>query len=350
MVVVFDERKYCDIDLDAEPCIFLDCGHIIPGTAMDFIIGFEQYERDADGKIISIKSFPKPFWETVIKSCQQCGGSLRNIARYGMIIRQCLLDDSVKKVASWSHSRIMEFERHLIDEQEQLQQSTTSNEYLQRFGGQGVLRISGSSIAQMLTIYDWIGNSRYTAFIELHTSIYKFLHEVIREEQPYALTQHTGQMAGSAVRLEIDQFKFQLRGEIMLRMLLIRCYLIVLGDFLLLKGNVSESHTTVKIKTGDTEKECEQVIRMAERRGYARQEEECRMLLAKFVAMAHQANHNMGIYPPTPENRSFWDAIREDLKETGRWRRCVRGHPFTSQVNGSKCPDCGAPDHGITNE
>lgn len=58
----------------------------------------QHYEADADEKPMALKSSLRPFSMDDIKSCCACRGPLRDIARYGRLIRRSLLGESTKKL------------------------------------------------------------------------------------------------------------------------------------------------------------------------------------------------------------------------------------------------------------
>ncbi|OCL04257.1 hypothetical protein AOQ84DRAFT_416672, partial [Glonium stellatum] len=88
-------------ELDKDPCIFPQCGHTITLSNMDCHMKMSaHYFMTTAGMVLEIKKPSEPFsfaGKMVLPSCPQCRGSLRNISRYGRIVRRALLDESTKK-------------------------------------------------------------------------------------------------------------------------------------------------------------------------------------------------------------------------------------------------------------
>lgn len=103
IVDFFEFATYDEVDLNEMPCIFPACGHIQTVTSMDGLLGFERYYNLKDGVTLSAKSNSEPFSSTEIKACPSCRGSLREIARYGRIVRRGMLDEMCKKFMITSH-------------------------------------------------------------------------------------------------------------------------------------------------------------------------------------------------------------------------------------------------------
>jgi hypothetical protein len=102
--------SYRDIDLDTDPCIFTPCGHIFRIDSLDGAMGMQiYYEIDPRTlKYIGLKLSPEPFSIQDSKPCPDCRGSLRNVARYGRIVRRAAQDESAKKLTAWSNRKYQE--------------------------------------------------------------------------------------------------------------------------------------------------------------------------------------------------------------------------------------------------
>lgn len=113
-------KEYHEIDLDQEPCIFPDCGHFLTTTSMDGQMEMAAwYDLDMDGHPIQLGKASRPFAldDSSSPVCATCRGSLRNIARYGRIVRRAMLDESTKKFIEWSHGQYLSLVTHLLKEQ-----------------------------------------------------------------------------------------------------------------------------------------------------------------------------------------------------------------------------------------
>ena len=62
-----------------------------------------HYEMGEDGSCIRILTDSKPFSVDQLKTCPDCRGPLRNVARYGRIVRRALLDASTRKFIVWAN-------------------------------------------------------------------------------------------------------------------------------------------------------------------------------------------------------------------------------------------------------
>ena len=98
---------YTAAELDRDPCIFPQCGHVITLSNMDNYMKMSaHYFMTTAATVLEIKKPSEPFSleGKVLPSCPQCRGSLRNISRYGRIVRCALLDESTK-FSSWANSQ-----------------------------------------------------------------------------------------------------------------------------------------------------------------------------------------------------------------------------------------------------
>jgi hypothetical protein len=108
---------YKDIDLDIDPCIFTDCGHVFTIDSLDGTMGVqEHYEiNPLTGKYFGLKTSAEPFSIKDSKPCPECRASLCNLARYGRIVRRALLDESARKLTVWSNRKHQELANRLAD-------------------------------------------------------------------------------------------------------------------------------------------------------------------------------------------------------------------------------------------
>lgn len=111
-------ETYEDIDLDEDPCIFLRCGHFLTRSSMDGNMGMnDHYDLDENGAALAIRSRSQPF-DTVLKTFTTCRGSLRDIARYGRVVRRALLDESTKRLITWATEQLKMLQRVVFDAEE----------------------------------------------------------------------------------------------------------------------------------------------------------------------------------------------------------------------------------------
>ncbi|KAI0848817.1 P-loop containing nucleoside triphosphate hydrolase protein [Daldinia vernicosa] len=275
-------RKYHMINLDAEPCLFLDCGHIFTVSSMDRSLGIAGNCRNADDTPIAIQASTGPL------------GSLRNISRYGAIVRQALLEESTRKLIIWSHTQSMELERQLIDQEEKLitvKRTHRLKDSISRVGND--FHVNGSPIDQLLAIHDWVGHGRYESIIRLYFTIFEYFGQVTAIEksyrQAYDLTKHTNHINGSTDKSGLISSDINTRGRVTAYISLFRCYFVVISDFLHLRS-LTRCHTIVKFNLTKAFEECEQLVKLAQEAEYIQQEAEGHIFYSRLVALARQAN------------------------------------------------------------
>ncbi|KAI0409117.1 hypothetical protein F4802DRAFT_615645 [Xylaria palmicola] len=412
VVDMLEMKEYHEIDLDAEPCIFPDCMHVLTVTSMDGQLGMnDHYEIADDGRINGIKELEVP---VQIKSCPTCRGNLRNISRYGRLVREALLEESTKRFISWSHSLSMSFEKRLLDEHERLDSKTIPLEIMMAAGRQGRLRVVGERLQQLLAIAEWVGHDRYGPIIRLYREIAGYVHHVAIEEQPYQrvhdLVQHARRRGTGTGQFLLNPSKIETRGLLLAESLLLRCDLLILKDFITLRCEAVEKLTTITIDLATTLNDCNELIGLARQKKYVRHEAEGHIYFIQLVALVqlihlekqsptseeseemdqlkqqgtkHLAearvilDHYKGStshlikeletaelmlndfvqYKPVSveEKRAIWLAMSSELRGTGHWYTCQNGHYFTVGECGlpmeeTRCPECGAAVGGQHHE
>ncbi|RYC63358.1 hypothetical protein CHU98_g2843 [Xylaria longipes] len=404
VVDMLEMKEYREIDLDAEPCIFPDCMHVLTVTSMDGQLGMsDHYHITVDGRIDGIKQLGDP---TQLKSCPTCRGSLRNISRYGRLVRQSLLEESTKKFISWSYNKSVNFEKSVLDQQERLDSPTIAKDILTTIGRPGQLLISGQRLQQMRAIAEWVGYGRYDPVIRLYCEIARYVHRVAIEEQPYQrvhdLVEHARRRGTGTGQFLLNTSKLETRGLLLAGSLLLRCDLLILRDFVALRRQAVEKLTTITLDLTTTLDDCNELVRMAREKRYVRHKVEGHIYFIQFVALARllhlekqsptaeeseemdwlnahgeehlvEARDLLNLYKRSTshlvkefetaesmfkdfvryapisveEKRTIWLAMCRELLGTGHWYRCQNGHPFTVGECGmpmeeTRCPECGA--------
>ncbi|KAK6953355.1 hypothetical protein Daesc_005658 [Daldinia eschscholtzii] len=391
-------REYHKVNLTAEPCLFLDCGHIFTVTSMDMLMGMTDNHKYTPDDSIGSRTSTGTLSGTTAKSCPQCRGTLRSISRYGTCVRRSILVESTRRFVTWSSIKLLELEGQLIDEQERLNRFEKPGRLQESIGkvSKG-LYVTGSTIDQLLAIHDWVGQDRYEAIIQLYFAIFEFLGRVASMEQSfnelYGLIQRNIQLEGST-KSELD---IRTRARLSTQIVLFRCYLIVISDFVYLR-NSTECRTFVKFNLSKPIEECKRLVELAQEAMYPRQEAEGHIFYSKLVAMARRANHMVksdymggdeysvekarnhlskakvlilelpsaaylleeiqairgmlvtGVFfhdAAVEEKRVIWKAVTEEVKGDGHWYVCVWGHPFmlpggSLLAESIKCTECGA--------
>lgn len=202
-------KDYRDIYLNEEPCIFPDCGHFLTVTSMDGQMDMGgHYTLDANGLPVGINKASEPFsmdQGEAIRVCPTCRGSLRNIARYGRIVRRGMLDEATKKFISWSNEKYLGLAEEVVVEQERLAgldmpkvptrsaaavvAAATATPMVaggSKWVSPKAIRLRQLEYLQTLVQRDGAeGTRRYAAAIKLWRKISTFAGQVRKEEQPF---------------------------------------------------------------------------------------------------------------------------------------------------------------------
>ncbi|KAK2062305.1 P-loop containing nucleoside triphosphate hydrolase protein [Colletotrichum caudatum] len=391
-------ENYRSIDLDEDPCIFPDCGHFLTVTTMDGRMGLgDHYEMSPEGVPLALKTGSEPFSETEVKTCPECRGSLRNISRYGRIVRRGLLDESTKKFVSWSRGTWEALMGAFLDAQDALQNTESAGSLLpaDRPGGFG---LEGSRSEQVKRVLKLTGAKRHKSLKRLRSQMAEFFGSVRQDEQPYQRVAHLVWHVNKRRKtsdFSFDESAIQMGGMLQAMSLLLRCDLLIISDYVGLcraaEGNAAAK--TAKIDVTPYIRDCEQLIHTAHTRNFNRLELEGHILLVKFCSLANPddtmptkttfgpdgqaqerekardvgerhlqlARELIRQKPSTAplepgleaagrmlhggvfynevsaaEMREVYAAMSKELRGTGHWYTCLNGHPFT-------IGECGMP-------
>ncbi|CCF36962.1 hypothetical protein CH063_00242 [Colletotrichum higginsianum] len=382
---------YRSTDLDEEPCIFPDCGHFLTYTTMDGLMGIqEHYELSPEGVPVSIKTDSHPFSATEIKVCPECRGSLRNISRYGRIVRRGLLDESTKKFTSWSQSKWQAMSKALLDAKDALQ-STDRTDFVMSAEPSGGFDLRGSRQSQATHLLNLTGAKRHKSLKRLRHQISHFVGLVKRDEQPYQRVAHLVWHVNKRRKtsgFSFDESAIQMGGLLQATCLLLRCDLLLISDYVALCRSLEENAAAkaVKVEAAPYMRDCKNLIQIAHARDFHRLEVEGHILLVMFCSFSApddtmQADtvgpdgdngpgqdklrdlgeHHLQVakdrirqWPSTAalkpeletagrmlhdgvfyteisadEMRDVYAAMSKELRGTGHWYTCRNGHPFT---------------------
>lgn len=396
-------EKYRDIDLDMNPCIFPKCGHFMTMENMDAQMDLKQhYNVDSEGKPVSVKAASDPFSIENIKTCATCRGSLRDIARYGRLVRRAILDESTKKLILYLNREFVPLAQELPDQIRLLQGARTPllNEWPTE------INLNGSShdvLKRMMEIMEMITPGRWKGIGKLRAQVKKYRKRVAPEEQPLAavhkMVENARRRNKTAEVFQFDDTILQTKGIIQATALNIRLDLALLADFLeFRKQRKSKKASTLELNLTDWREKCQSLIREATKANRVLQQTEGHIFLAQFHALeqAHvidpesSQNHKLASrsaieaakslceeYPGQTqglmqevtgtenmlaettffttvtnyERMTVIQAMTREFRGTGHWYYCVNRHPFTIGECGgamevSTCPECGAPVGG----
>ena len=283
-------EDYRDIDLDENPCIFMTCGHICSIESLDGWMGMSNhYDTDPiTGKFVRIKSSSEPFSSDELKLCPACRGPLRDIARYGRIVRRAMLDESAKKFVVWSNQRHLLLSERVVEEQERLLNDIDTV----RKPNQDV-RIVGTAENQVQSLKKLKTAARYRHILQLYQEIKAFVDKLRKDEQPYQRVKDLVEIAlRQNERPGIERFDFaaselQLREHLQGLSLLIRCEMVFISDGISMhnKTPTSDRKGTLVVDLHDSRTRCETLADDAKATMNFRQEIEGNLFWARFAAM-----------------------------------------------------------------
>ncbi|RYO80510.1 hypothetical protein DL762_007600 [Monosporascus cannonballus] len=398
--------QYHEIDLDEDPCIFPDCGHFTTKSNMDGIMDMKaHYHMSDDGNPIAIAKASKPFSMKEVKVCPICRGSLRNIGRYGRIVRRAMLDEATKKFIAWSESECLKLVEGVVNLQRSLSESPHSRA-LERNARPTKIAFSTGRLKQLHMICDWLNTDRYSGALSLWHKISAFVGQVRKEEQPF---QRVADFVRYAARqrevqgdFDFDSSELQVKGYLQASALWLKCETIIFSDFLGVRKELGTARPKIKVDFSKQFKDCEALIKLAISSKYPRQEVEGHIYFTQFLAFARalaveeaestgassgeeqaeklrvQATDHLASarrlverYPSTKllkpeidavevmlrdgvfyqkvsadEMRAVYEAMRREFHGAGHWYTCRNGHPFTVGECGmpmeqARCPECG---------
>ena len=359
----------------------------------------KYYESDANGIINSIKSTLEPFSMDEIKTCSFCRGSLRDLTRYGRIIRRAMIDETMKKFISWSSKHYVELAEKLVEETAKLATNKPDIIKMQRVLDVQTLCIDGvpdKQISKFKRIH------RYTSMLKLRNSLCNYLNAVKKEEQPFTkifnFVENARRRHGMQGTLTFDSSVVQTKGEFEAITLRMRCDIAVLTDFLsaFAAAPAGTAKIDIKINLVESRNECLRLLKKAEEAKRPIQQVESLLFFALYSSLQipfsdasivptlrNEADNCLSVakdlctqYPGStaeliPEVEKAETSLREqtyyavvsqeevrsvlsaikNAKEfsgsTGHWYTCVNGHPFNIGNCGganqqSVCPECGA--------
>ncbi|KAK0381656.1 hypothetical protein CLIM01_01022 [Colletotrichum limetticola] len=283
---------YGSVDLDEEPCIFPDCGHFYTYTTMDGQMGLRDlYDVSPEGVPTAVKSGSHPFSVTNIKVCPDCRGSLRNISRYGRIVRRGLLDESTRKFISWAHSVKQKLTDAFFAAQDNLQKMEKNKFSFPTT--QSAFALRGSRQQQMTHLFKLTGNTRHAVLKTLRNQIANFLGSVRKEEQPYQRVAHLVWHVNKRRQTSdysFDESAIQMGGMLDAMTLSLRCDLLLVSDYISLCRNMTDNDSdgakSASIDPMPYIRDCKQLIETARKRNYSRLEVEGHICLAMFCYFA----------------------------------------------------------------
>ncbi|THZ26748.1 hypothetical protein D6C91_02505 [Aureobasidium pullulans] len=393
---------YSDVDLNEEPCIFPACGHFYTIGTMDGHLGLsEHYVMDVNGLPVAPRA-PEDSLD-VDKTrmvCPDCRRSLRDIPRYGRIVRRALLIQSTLKFITWSNNEYV-----IAYDNFSRVQETLSATFEEAKSAEIDLHLIGSRVEQMRTIKQRLSGTRYGEIITLRHNIDNLRGLVSKDEQPFKRVQELVRYARVVQKQAQSDFKFddsvilQTRCSALTTALLLRCDLMILSDVLSVRSSkVIPVDTVTTVDFSKNRRDCETLFQVADQGQHHLQQAEALIFWARFAALEVSwlsansedsdttavdilratarerlvqarnfcAEHSQArmvrseieevekmlrestYYSPVTneEMKNVVAAMAREFRGTGHWYRCENGHPFTVGECGmpmqtARCPQCG---------
>jgi hypothetical protein len=398
--------SYKEVDLDTDPCIIPACGHILTLESMDGHMSMSDfYISNVEGSIVALKNSAEPFSASGMKSCPTCRAPLRNLNRYGRIVRRALIDESTKKFIVWANREFIPLVTRMQVIEAELRETgggsqTAPDRVSLETPVSEPLQLRGTRDQQIFQIGTLVQKEkRYTTIINLRRAILKFLKQVNEREQPfgriYDLVRDARRHRGINIDLGSNADILQVRNRLLTTVLLIRCDYTILLTFLHdRKGKHSADSPSIQVDFSINRSDCEDLISeshsrkqpgniveghlywarfFALERSFAEHESEPTQLLVlarmhlrhaleicdkhpgqtagmkNEIEDCEKSLRDSTFYMPVSneEKAAVYAAMQHDFGGTGHWYYCENGHPFTIGECGmpmetSKCPQCGS--------
>lgn len=401
-------KEYRDIDLNETPCIFPDCGHFLTVASMDGQMDMAfHYEIDGNGVPVKINKQSMPFSidGSAIRVCATCRGSLRNVARYGRVVRRMILDQATKKFISWSNARYLALASRLLDDQERVQNSPAL-EPAPIIAKPQRVQFSTSRFNYLECLDKNARKVRYGKSLKFWDDVRDFANEVKAEEQPFQrvadLVRHANRLHKTQKEFRFNEAVIQVKGHLLACTLLLKCEISVLNDFFIRCSGRARLPAEFTPDFTQQFRDCEEVIRLAKKSVHPKEEIQAVIFEAQLCAISAIAGSSCqppgfpnatvsslddmkrhgfrfldrakeimemspstnvfskeihavemalkdSTYQPvtTSEMRAVIKALAGELRGSGSWYTCANGHPFAIGECGmpmqeARCSECGA--------
>jgi hypothetical protein len=287
-------KEYKEIDLDQEPCIFPDCGHFLTVSSMDGQMDMAaHYKLDTNGipELILRSSEPFAMENKDVKNCATCRGPLRNISRYGRIVRRAMLDAATKKFIAWSNAEYHLLAAKLITEQELLAAMQPTAIRDPKSGSVGNFTMGGSRQRQLHCLKGYT-DKRYDSMLKMRKDIASYTGKVQKEEQPFQrvanLVRHANLHHGGQNDFRYDESVIQTKGSLLASTLLLKCDVLILSDFfrLWLDQKSDLTKPDVKLDLSPFMRDCDSLIQGAKKAVYPREEAQGHIFSAQLYAFS----------------------------------------------------------------
>lgn len=288
-------KTYGDVNLDEDPCIFPACGHIFTMSTLDGIMSMhDNYVISPDGQITAIKAASRPLTDEKheIKGCPTCRGSLRDISRYGRIVRRALLWESNQKFMGWLNAEYLKLDTLLEQAETALSEAGRTQPLLEKFANEVTFEPPLGRSPQLQKLGEFLGENRYGRILSVRGQINKYLRKARVEEQPfqkvYDHVQYARRQQITTSTFAFDQSVTQVKGLILGMSLLLRCDVTVLTDFRALRDRANDIKATIKLNLNSYLRDCEDLIKRAKEKMYPKHQVEGHVFFARLCGIARK--------------------------------------------------------------
>jgi hypothetical protein len=358
----------------------------------------KHYELDANNKPVAILASSTPFSIEDIRSCAICRGSLRDIARYGRLIRRAILDESTKKLILLLNQQYVPLAMELpvlVDKMQNL----PSDKLTSWPSSITINGIRNEQIKIMREIIKSTNGDRWNGMLDLRVRIGRYRSRVKPEEQPFNRVRIMVEDAQRRNRTtgSFPSSVLQTKGYIQATALLLRLDIALLADFSNLVSQKGANEVTLQVDLEKTKNDCKLLTRvsfehdrvlhqvegllyLAQLCGLERAHippldrvinrnkylleglnfiNEARRICMKFPGQTRGLPDEVDCAETMLRGSAFWSlitskermdviqAMAQEFQGSGHWYYCRNGHPFTigecgGAVETAACPDCGA--------
>ncbi|KAH6677816.1 hypothetical protein F5X68DRAFT_245533 [Plectosphaerella plurivora] len=377
--------------LCGEKCPTSDFCQICASDDVKSMIGMsDHYQMDEKEIPTAVKGPLVPFSSSgdgKIKVCPQCRGPLRNVARYGRLVRRGMLDEATKKFITWSTSKLDYLTLALADAEQALDSQAATG---QRRAGvepktSELVDMTRSRLRRFEAICASLSGGDQMLSVRKDLTVH--VRKVRKDEQPYqrvATRARFGGFGGGEVEVQMGVY---LKAVAMR----LRCEVVALEHYFARHDKSKDG----KFDMDDYIQDFKQVMEVSEERRLWRVKAEAHILFARLYCIAHvyrqtlvgklvpgqsprelgeaqiqiaqdillrtpstqdlqpqvdklETNFRNTFYAPvTGEERlAVYKAMSQEFLGTGHWYTCEQGHPFTVGECGmpmerARCPECG---------
>lgn len=302
--------SYAEVDLDESPCIVPSCGHILTLESMDGHMDMSNYyitttNDNVEDPITALKSKSVPFSASELKNCPMCRKPLRNINRYGRIVRRAWIDEATKKFIVWANAEFVRLAARMEQVEARLREPAPEQEY-PKPQPHALTELSSAIEKLSLTPIQLMGsrdeqikfcsntqktNARYKDIFSLRNDIRRYLDEVDEAEQPISrihdLVQDARKYRGVNTDITDEPSVLQVRNRLLATVLILRCDYAILFHFVNHSGGTTSGRKLrdIRLDLALNRKDCDSLVQESRVRQQPAQEVEGLLYWARFVAL-----------------------------------------------------------------